>query len=87
MGGQLCELVEDFDEFIPYGIELQNDGSSDWGYMICRMKGSYVSNINGSFIVDSPFGRSYPEPTVLKVFANNRIGMFQTYASKLVKII
>lgn len=81
-GGQKCELIEDFDLSIPYNITLDDEGESEYGSMRCQMRGTYVSNINGSFIIEEPYGRSYPEPNVLKVFADNSIAMFQTYASK-----
>lgn len=76
-------MIEDFDLSIPYHIELDNEGSSDNGEMTCLTKGTYVSNINGSFLVEAPFGRSYPDGSVLKVFADNSIAMMQTYAGKV----
>lgn len=81
-GGQKCELLEDFDNSIPYGVTLANDGLSDNGEMICKMEGTYIGNLNGSFLVEAPYGRSYPDLPVLRLFADNSIGMFQTYASE-----
>lgn len=80
--GQKCEVMENFDLSIPYGIELEDEGSSQYGYMKCHMTGRYVSNSNASFIVEAPYGRSYPDPTVLRIFADGSIGMVQTYASR-----
>lgn len=82
-GGQKCELFENLELSIPYGVQLDNEGTSTSGYMICLMQGNYVGNVNGSFLVEAPYGRSYSDLGVLKVFADNSIGMFQSYASKL----
>lgn len=83
-GGQKCELIEDFDLSIPYGVTLDDNGDSEYGSMTCHMGGSFVSNVNGSFLIEAPYGRSYPRGSVLKVFADNTIAMFQSFASKLI---
>ena len=82
-GGQKCELIKDFDLSIPYGVTLNDDGASEYGSMECLMGGTFVSNVNGSFLIEAPYGRSFPQGSVLKVFADNTIAMFQSYASKL----
>ncbi|XP_067947416.1 fibrocystin-L-like [Watersipora subatra] len=79
VGGQKCELFEDFDLSLPYGVGFTSD-TSLYGWMNCKMEGSYVSNLNASFLVDIPYGRSLPELQVLKLFADNSIAMLQTYA-------
>lgn len=74
--------MEDFDLSIPYGIHLDDDGQSDMGNMTCLSEGTYIGNLNGSFLIEEPYGRSYPEKDVLRVFADNSIAMFQSYACK-----
>lgn len=34
---EICDLI-----FISHGLELDNDGTSKYGYMKCLMKGTYV---------------------------------------------
>ncbi|KAL3885610.1 hypothetical protein ACJMK2_025660 [Sinanodonta woodiana] len=71
-GPQLCNL-KDMDTL--YGIQL----TGDWGYMICKMGGTSVGNMNASFIIEAPFGRSLPDNAVLKIFNDDDIAMFQAY--------
>ena len=48
------------------------------------LEGTFIGYQNLSFIVDEDFGRSLALPTAIKVSANNRLYMFQTYAGKKV---
>lgn len=75
---QLCELRGENDTF--HGLELDNDGTSKYGYMKCLMKGTYVGNTNASFILEGEYGRSMPDSSLLRVASNDQIYMFQTYA-------
>ncbi|KAK3587658.1 hypothetical protein CHS0354_042441 [Potamilus streckersoni] len=78
-GPQLCSLKDTTaiaDTF--YGIQL-NSETSTWGYMKCKMGGTYVGNLNTSFIIDAPYGRSLPDRTTLKIFNDDNIAMFQAY--------
>ncbi|XP_064639845.1 fibrocystin-L-like [Lineus longissimus] len=78
-GGQKCELRKpDSDEF--YGIALNSNGTGNWGHVKCKLGGTYVGNINASFIIEGQFGRSLPDLQVLQVTAQNKISMFQTFA-------
>ncbi|KAI8520654.1 Fibrocystin-L [Branchiostoma belcheri] len=85
VGGQKCEL-RDFENDEMYGIQLENDGTSDNGWFICKLEGSYVGNMNVSFIIDRAFGRSMTANNVKKptsVPTDKNLGMFQTYAEVL----
>ncbi|KAK2887447.1 hypothetical protein Q8A67_015675 [Cirrhinus molitorella] len=78
MGGMPCELLKpNSDE--KYGLYLDSD-TSQWGYMSCKMTGTYVGHHNLSYILDSEFGRSLPDLGVFSVSALNKLSMFQTYA-------
>uniref|UniRef100_UPI003AACF14E PKHD1 like 1, tandem duplicate 1 n=1 Tax=Centroberyx gerrardi TaxID=166262 RepID=UPI003AACF14E len=78
MGGMPCELLKpDSDEL--YGLRLDTE-SSHWGYMSCRMTGTYVGHHNLSYILDSEYGRSLPEKKLYRVSALNKLSMFQTFA-------
>ncbi|XP_064635071.1 fibrocystin-L-like [Lineus longissimus] len=78
-GGQKCQLrVGDTDEL--YGISLNGDGTSRYGCMTCKLQGTFIGNINGSFLIEGPYGRSLADLSILHVSAQNKIAMFQTYA-------
>uniref|UniRef100_A0A673FZ74 Fibrocystin-L-like n=1 Tax=Sinocyclocheilus rhinocerous TaxID=307959 RepID=A0A673FZ74_9TELE len=78
MGGMPCELLKpNSDE--KYGLYLDSD-NSQWGYMSCKMTGTYVGHHNLSYILDSDFGRSLPDFGVFSISALNKLAMFQTYA-------
>ncbi|XP_053372863.1 fibrocystin-L-like [Mercenaria mercenaria] len=74
-GPQDCGLKEN-DEF--YGLALDDD-ESDHGTLKCKTKGTSVGFFNASFIVESPYGRSNPDPELYRVSYNDKIHMFQTY--------
>ncbi|XP_051729532.1 LOW QUALITY PROTEIN: fibrocystin-L-like [Ctenopharyngodon idella] len=78
MGGMPCELLKpNSDE--KYGLFLDYE-SSQWGYMSCKMTGTYVGHHNLSYILDSQFGRSLTDFGVFSISALNKLAMFQTYA-------
>ncbi|XP_075907773.1 fibrocystin-L-like [Nelusetta ayraudi] len=78
IGGMPCELLKaNSDEL--YQLKLDSE-SSHWGYMSCKMTGSYVGHQNLSFILDADFGRSLPNKDVFKVFGTNIQAMVQTFA-------
>ncbi|XP_051526679.1 fibrocystin-L-like [Myxocyprinus asiaticus] len=78
MGGMPCELLKpNSDE--KYGLTLDFE-SSQWGYMSCKMTGTYVGHHNLSYILDSEFGRSLPDFGLFSISALNKLAMFQTYA-------
>ncbi|XP_056597030.1 fibrocystin-L-like [Triplophysa dalaica] len=78
MGGMPCELLKpNSDE--KHGLKLDSRGS-EWGYMSCKMTGTYVGHHNLSYILDGEFGRSLPDFGLFSVSALNKIAMFQTYA-------
>uniref|UniRef100_A0A3B4ZZ57 PKHD1 like 1 n=1 Tax=Stegastes partitus TaxID=144197 RepID=A0A3B4ZZ57_9TELE len=56
MGGMPCELLKpDSDEL--YNLRLDSE-SSHWGYMSCKMTGTYVGHHNLSYILDEVTGVS-----------------------------
>ncbi|KAM9340526.1 fibrocystin-L-like [Symphorus nematophorus] len=78
MGGMPCELLKpDSDEL--YQLRLDNENSW-WGYMSCKMTGTYVGHHNLSYILDSEFGRSLPEKKMYWVSSLGKLSMFQTFA-------
>ncbi|KAA0710209.1 Fibrocystin-L Polycystic kidney and hepatic disease 1-like protein 1 [Triplophysa tibetana] len=78
MGGMPCELLKpNSDE--KYGLKLDYV-NSQWGYMSCKMTGTYVGHHNLSYILGGEYGRSLPDLGVLSVSALNKLAMFQTYA-------
>ncbi|XP_051729222.1 fibrocystin-L-like [Ctenopharyngodon idella] len=78
MGGMPCVLLKpNSDE--KYGLFLDYE-FSQWGYMSCKMTGTYVGHHNLSYILDSQFGRSLPDLGVFSISALNKLAMFQTYA-------
>ncbi|XP_057211103.1 fibrocystin-L-like [Triplophysa rosa] len=78
MGGMPCELLKpNSDE--KYGLKLDYERGS-WGYMSCKMTGTYVGHHNLSYILDGEYGRSLPDQRLFSVSALNKLAMFQTYA-------
>ncbi|XP_021354106.1 fibrocystin-L-like [Mizuhopecten yessoensis] len=79
VGGQKCEL-KNGDDF--YGIQLDNGGDSDYGYIKCKTgeTGIKIGNINGSIIISDEYGRTQPQKDLYKVSGNYQFYMFQTYA-------
>ncbi|KAG7317211.1 hypothetical protein KOW79_019509 [Hemibagrus wyckioides] len=78
MGGMPCNLLVPNSDTL-YGLTLDSN-TSDWGYMSCKVTGTYVGHHNLSYILDSEFGRSLPDFGVYRVSALNKLAMFQTYA-------
>ncbi|KAI5615922.1 fibrocystin-L precursor [Silurus asotus] len=64
-----------------YGLTLDSN-TSDWGYMSCKVTGTYVGHHNLSYIIDSEFGRSLPDFGTYRVSALNKLSMFQTFAGR-----
>ncbi|KAA8586227.1 hypothetical protein FQN60_007796, partial [Etheostoma spectabile] len=78
MGGMPCELLKpESDEL--YDLRLDSE-TSQWGYMSCKMTGTYVGHHNLSYILDSDYGRSLSEINLYKVSALDKLSMFQTFA-------
>ncbi|KAM8840499.1 PKHD1 like 1, tandem duplicate 1 isoform 3-T3 [Spinachia spinachia] len=78
MGGMPCELLKPNSDEL-YNLQLDSE-SSNWGYMSCKMTGSYVGHHNLTYILDSEFGRALPDKKLLKVSALGKLSMFQTFA-------
>ncbi|KAF3822699.1 hypothetical protein GH733_008073, partial [Mirounga leonina] len=62
-----------------YGLKLDHP-NGDMGSMICKTTGTYIGHHNVSFILDSDYGRSFPQKMAYFVSSLNKISMFQTYA-------
>nr|XP_055075555.1 fibrocystin-L-like [Misgurnus anguillicaudatus] len=77
MGGMSCELLKPNSEE-KYGLKLYP--GSEWGYMSCKMTGTYVGHHNLSYILDGTYGRSISNLGLFSVSALNKLAMFQTYA-------
>ncbi|XP_026156055.1 fibrocystin-L-like [Mastacembelus armatus] len=78
MGGMPCELLKPQSDEL-YGLRLEYV-NSEWGYMSCKMTGTYVGHHNLSYILDGEYGRSLPEKYLYRVSASAKLSMFQTYA-------
>ncbi|KAI5091821.1 fibrocystin-L precursor, partial [Silurus meridionalis] len=78
MGGMPCDLLIPNSDTL-YGLTLDSN-TSDWGYMSCKVTGTYVGHHNLSYIIDSEFGRSLPDFGTYRVSALNKLSMFQTFA-------
>ncbi|XP_029369318.1 PKHD1 like 1, tandem duplicate 1 isoform X2 [Echeneis naucrates] len=78
MGGMPCELLKpESDEL--YKLQLDSENSW-WGYMSCKMTGTYVGHHNLTYILDSEFGRSSADKNLYRVSASGKLSMFQTFA-------
>ncbi|XP_024857831.1 fibrocystin-L isoform X2 [Kryptolebias marmoratus] len=78
MGGMPCELQKpESDE--RYNLQLDSE-TSNWGYMSCKMTGTYVGHHNMSYILDDEFGRSLPDKSLFWVSSLDKLSMFQTFA-------
>ncbi|XP_076610974.1 PKHD1 like 1, tandem duplicate 1 [Chaetodon auriga] len=78
MGGMPCELLKlGSDEL--YNLRLDSE-NSHWGYMSCKMTGTYVGHHNWTYILDSEFGRSLPDKNLYRVSGQGKLSMFQTFA-------
>uniref|UniRef100_A0A6I8N1M6 Fibrocystin-L n=1 Tax=Ornithorhynchus anatinus TaxID=9258 RepID=A0A6I8N1M6_ORNAN len=78
VGGMPCELLKpDSDDL--YGLKLDHQ-NNDMGSVVCKMTGTYVGHHNVSFILDSDYGRSFPQPSTYFISSLHKIAMFQTYA-------
>ncbi|XP_066271366.1 fibrocystin-L-like [Branchiostoma lanceolatum] len=90
IGGQKCEARDSENDEL-YGITLENDGQSDYGGIKCKMEGTYVGNVNVSFIVNGAWGRSLSgsatrRPSGVPAPHQNsgwNLAMLQTYAEVL----
>ncbi|CAD7693852.1 unnamed protein product [Nyctereutes procyonoides] len=78
IGGMPCELLIPQSDNL-YGLNLDHP-NGDMGSMICKTTGTYIGHHNVSFILDSDYGRSFPQKMVYFVSSLNKISMFQTYA-------
>ncbi|XP_061682368.1 PKHD1 like 1, tandem duplicate 1 [Syngnathoides biaculeatus] len=79
--GMPCELLKaDSDEL--YELSLDSE-TSDWGFMSCKMTGTYVGHHNMTYILDGNYGRSLTEKNLLRVSGQGQICMFQTFAEVL----
>ncbi|RVE66721.1 hypothetical protein OJAV_G00110370 [Oryzias javanicus] len=78
MGGMPCDLlIPESDKL--YNLQLDSETSS-WGYMSCKMTGTYVGHHNMSYILDDEFGRSLPDKSLFWVSSLDKLSMFQTFA-------
>ncbi|XP_035537797.1 PKHD1 like 1, tandem duplicate 1 [Morone saxatilis] len=78
MGGMPCELLKpESDEL--YNLQLDSE-TSQWGYMSCKMTGTYVGHHNLSYILDNDFGRSLTDKNLYRVSSLEKLSMFQTFA-------
>ncbi|XP_022282369.2 fibrocystin-L isoform X3 [Canis lupus familiaris] len=78
IGGMPCELLIPQSDNL-YGLKLDHP-NGDMGSMICKTTGTYIGHHNVSFILDSDYGRSFPQKMAYFVSSLNKISMFQTYA-------
>nr|XP_058131903.1 fibrocystin-L isoform X2 [Dasypus novemcinctus] len=78
IGGMPCELLIPQSDNL-YGLKLDHS-NGDVGSMICKTTGTYIGHHNVSFILDSDYGRSFPQKMAYFVSSLNKISMFQTYA-------
>ncbi|XP_013209363.1 fibrocystin-L [Microtus ochrogaster] len=78
IGGMPCELLLPHSDDL-YGLKLDHP-SGDTGSVTCKTTGTYIGHHNVSFILDSDYGRSFPEKMTYFVSSLNKISMFQTYA-------
>ncbi|XP_068189914.1 fibrocystin-L-like [Antennarius striatus] len=75
--GMPCELLKPQSDEL-YQLKLDSE-SSHWGYISCKMTGTFIGNQNVSYIIEGGYGRSLPEKRTFRV-VNRSITMFQTYA-------
>ncbi|XP_069813288.1 fibrocystin-L-like isoform X2 [Dendropsophus ebraccatus] len=75
-GGMPCNLLAPNSDTL-YGLKLE---SGDYGSMICYNTGTYVGHLNISFILESVYGRSFPDLATYFVSSLNKLAMYQTYA-------
>ncbi|XP_044933989.1 fibrocystin-L [Mustela putorius furo] len=78
VGGMPCELLIPQSDNL-YGLKLDHP-NGDMGSMVCKTTGTYIGHHNVSFILDSDYGRSFPQKMAYFVSSLNKISMFQTYA-------
>nr|XP_045000409.1 fibrocystin-L [Jaculus jaculus] len=78
IGGMPCELLVPQSDDL-YGLKLDHP-NGDMGFMVCKITGTYIGHHNVSFILDSDYGRSFPEKMAYFVSSLHKISMFQTYA-------
>ncbi|KAM8882915.1 PKHD1 like 1, tandem duplicate 1 [Synchiropus picturatus] len=81
MGGMPCDFLRPNSDDL-YGLWLDSE-KSHHGYVTCLITGTYVGAQNLSYILDSLYGRSLPDKASFKIFANDKLAMFQTYAEVL----
>ncbi|KAM4540003.1 PKHD1 like 1, tandem duplicate 1 [Odontesthes bonariensis] len=78
MGGMPCEMLKPESDDL-YNLQLDSE-SSHWGYMSCKMTGTYVGHHNLSYILDADFGRSSPDKKLFWISSVGKLSMFQTFA-------
>lgn len=82
-GPQNCQMLKDSSRNEPYKMRLDGvDGEKDTGVIACKLQGSYVGNLNASFIIDGDKGRSETAIKLLRVSRKEKIYLFQTYAGR-----
>uniref|UniRef100_H3CIT5 PKHD1 like 1, tandem duplicate 1 n=1 Tax=Tetraodon nigroviridis TaxID=99883 RepID=H3CIT5_TETNG len=78
IGGMPCDLLKPQSDEL-YQLQLDNENSV-WGYMSCKMAGTYVGHHNLSYILDDEYGRSLPDKPLYWVSGVGKLAMIQTYA-------
>ncbi|KAM6899772.1 PKHD1 like 1, tandem duplicate 1 [Xenentodon cancila] len=78
MGGMPCDLLKPQSDEL-YNLQLYSQ-TSVWGYVSCKMTGTYVGHHNLSYILDADFGRSLPDKSLYQVSSVGKLSMFQTFA-------
>ncbi|KAJ8026005.1 Fibrocystin-L [Holothuria leucospilota] len=77
-GNYLCDPVDDDGEL--YGIALDNGGTSNYGTLQCKPRGTYIASQPLSFIISRNFGRSWSLPDSVYVSGKNELYHFQSHA-------
>ncbi|KAM9824037.1 PKHD1 like 1, tandem duplicate 1 [Neosynchiropus ocellatus] len=81
MGGMTCEFLRPNSDDL-FGLWLDSE-KSHHGFVTCMITGTYVGAQNLSYILDGLYGRSLPDKASFKIFTNDKLAMFQTYAEIL----
>ncbi|XP_072025342.1 fibrocystin-L-like [Amphiura filiformis] len=78
-GDYMCDLT-DPDSGDIYGITLDSNGTSKWGDMIVKPKGTFVESQQFSFLISGSAGRSFSLSSSLKMSGQDKLYHYQTHA-------
>ncbi|XP_071828580.1 fibrocystin-L-like isoform X3 [Apostichopus japonicus] len=77
-GSYVCDPVDEDGNL--YGIALDNGGTSSYGTLQCKPRGTFIASQPMSYLVSKNYGRSWSLPSSVSVSGKNELYHFQSHA-------